>query len=174
MRSTPYTTKQAKTIANNRKHKKTPPDKGDTHQLCLPRRGIRAGGRIHSRTVGMRSPRKGAHRPAAQPIQPIKPSKNSRTSHTNKQTRRKTLRQHSTHQHKSALCYKMQTHASHRAKKQKTVLIRISQENLSKARKKHRKNTVFHVKHSIFYLLIFHKHIGYHIAKSMNCRKTDK
>lgn len=51
VRSAPYTTKQAKTIANNRKHKKTPPDKGDTRQLCLPRRGIRAGGRIHSQTT---------------------------------------------------------------------------------------------------------------------------
>ena len=141
MRSTPYTTKQAK---QSQTQKKTPPDKVDTHQRRLSRRGIRAGGRIHSRTVGMRSPRKRAHRPAAQPTQPIKPSKNSKTNHTNKQTHRKTLRKHSTRRHKSALRYKIQTHASHTAKKQKKpVLIRISQENLAKARKKRRKILCF-------------------------------
>ena len=82
---------------------------------CSVRRQIR------SRTVGIRSPRKEAHQLAAPVDDPTNQAeKNSRTNHTNKQTRRITLRQHSTRRHKSALCYKTQTHASHRAKKQKT------------------------------------------------------
>ena len=54
--------------------------------------------------------KKKAHRPAAPVDDPTNQAeKNSRTNHTNKKTRRKTLRQHSTRQHKSALCYKIQT-----------------------------------------------------------------
>ena len=105
---------------------------------CSVRRQIR------SRTVGIHSPRKEAHRPAVLVDDPANQAeKNSRTNHTNKQTRRKTLRQHSTRRHKSALRYKIQTHAAHRVKKQKPVLIRISQENLPKAREKHRKILCF-------------------------------
>lgn len=122
--------------------------------------------------VGIRSPRKEAHRPAAPVDDPTNQAeKNSRTNHTNKQTRRITLRQHSTRRHKSALCYKIQIHASHRAKKQKTSFNPNFTRKLTEGARKTQKNTVFHVKHSIFYLLIFHKHIGYHIAKSRNCRK---
>lgn len=136
MRSTSATTKQSQT-------QKTPPDKGDTQQLCLPRRGVRPSGRISPRTAEITSQTKNTPVGRAKPIQPTKPSENCRTNHTNKQTHRKTLRQHSTRQHKSALCYKIQTHAAHRVKKQKPVLIRISQENLPKAREKHRKILCF-------------------------------
>lgn len=108
-----------------------------------------------------------------QPIQPIKPSKNSRTSHTNKQTRRKTLRQHNPPRHKSTLCYKIQTHASHRAKKQKTGFNPNFTRKLAEGEQKTQKNTVFHVKHSIFYLQISPKSIEYYIAKSKNCRKNN-
>ena len=133
---------------------------------CSVRRQIR------SRMVGIRSPRKEAHRPAAPVDDPTNQAeKNSRTNHTNKQTRRITLRQHSTRRHKSAFCYKIQIHASHRAKKQKTSFNPNFTRKLTEGARKTQKNTVFHVKHSIFYLLIFHKHIGYHIAKSRNCRK---
>ena len=139
MRSTSGTTKQTKTSANKNivrqsQHSSAPA----VARSCSVRRQIR------SRTVGIRSPRKEAHRPAAPVDDPTNQAeKNSRTNYTNKQTRRKTLRQHSTRRHKSALCYKTQTHASHRAKKQKPVLIRISQENLPKERKKHRKILCF-------------------------------
>lgn len=135
VRSTSATTKQTNTDANKNivrqsQHASAPA----VARSCSVRR------QIHSRTVGIRSPRKEAHRPAAPVDDPTNQAeKNSRTNHTNKQTRRKTLRQHSTRRHKSALCYKIQTHASHRVKKQKPVLIRISQENLPKAREKHRK-----------------------------------
>lgn len=105
---------------------------------CSVRRQIR------SRTVGIRSPRKEAHRPAA-PVDDAtnQAEKNSKTNHTNKQTRRKTLRQHSTRRHKSALCYKIQTHASHRAKKQKTGFNPNFTRKLPKAREKHRKILCF-------------------------------
>lgn len=67
---------------------------------------------------------------------------------------------------------KKQTHAAHRDKKQKTGFNPNFTRKLTEGARKTQKNTVFHVKHSIFYLLIFHKHIGYHIAKSRNCRKS--
>ena len=167
MRSTSGTTKQTKTSANKNivrqsQHSSAPA----VARSCSVRRQIR------SRTAGIRSPRKEAPRPAAPVDDPTNQAeKNSRTNHTNKQTRRKTLRQHSTRRHKSALCYKIQTHASHRAKKQKTGFNPNFTRKLTEGAQKTQKNTVFHVKHSIFYLLIFHKHIGYHIAKSRNCRK---
>ena len=61
-----------KTIANT---KKTPPDKGDTQQLCLPRRRVRPGGRISPRTTEITSQTKNTPVGHAKPIQAIKPSK---------------------------------------------------------------------------------------------------
>ena len=105
---------------------------------CSVRRQIR------SRTVGIRSPRKEAHRPAAPVDDPTNQAeKNSRTNNTNKQTRRKTLRQHSTRRHKSALCYKIQTHASHRDKKQKTGFNPNFTRKLTEDTQKHRKILCF-------------------------------
>ena len=115
VRSTSATTKQTKTSANKNIVRQT-----NTHQRRLSRGSVRPGGRIHPRTAEITSQTKNTPVGRAKPIQPTKPSENCRTNHTNKQTRRKTLRQHSTRRHKSALCYKIQTHASHRAKKQKT------------------------------------------------------
>ena len=173
MRSTPCTTKQAKTITNNRKHKKKHRPTRATHISagCRAELFVQTAGYTHEQLKYLLK-QKNIPVGRAKLIQLIKPSKKSRTSHTNKKTRRKTLRQHNPPRHISALRYKIQTHASHRAKEQKPVLTRISQENLPKARKKIQKNTVFHVKHSIFYLQISPKSIEYYIAKSKNYRKT--
>lgn len=86
VRSTPATTKQTKTDANKNivrqsQHTSAPA----VARSCSVRRQIR------SRTVGIHSPRKEAHRPAAPVDDPTNQAeKNSRTNHTNKQTRRNT------------------------------------------------------------------------------------
>lgn len=85
-----------KTIANT---KKTPPDKGDTQQLCLPRRGVRSSGRISPRTAEITSQTKNTPDGRAKPIQPTKPSENSRTSRGNKQTHRNMHRQEREYRH---------------------------------------------------------------------------
>lgn len=122
MRSTPYTTKQAKTIANDRKHKKKhrPTRATGINSACRAERFSQTAQYALERSECAPQEKKHTGWQLRPLIQPIKPSKNSRTSHTNKQTRRKKLRQHSTRRHKSALHYKILTHTSHRAKKQKT------------------------------------------------------
>ena len=138
MRSTSGTTKQTKTSANKNIVPQT-----NTHQRRLSRGAVRSDGRYAlERLEYALQEKKYTGRQSRSMIQPIKPRKTAEqailiSKHT------ETLRQHSTRRHKSALRYKIQTHAAHRVKKQKPVLIRISQENLPKAREKHRKILCF-------------------------------
>ena len=95
VRSTSATTKQTKTSANKNivrqsQHASAPA----IARSCSVRRQIR------SRTVGIRSPRKEAPRPAAPVDDPTNQAeKNSRTSRGNKQTHRNMHRQERAYRH---------------------------------------------------------------------------
>lgn len=170
MRSTSGTTKQTKTSANKNIVRQT-----NTHQRRLSRGAVRSDGRYAlERLEYALQEKKHTGRQPRSIIQPIKPRKTAeQTILISKRAEKhfaSTVRVGT-----KAHCATKYKHTPRiEPKSKKLVLIRILQENLPKARKKTQKNTVFHVKHSIFYLLIFHKHIGYHIARSRNCRKNSK
>lgn len=167
VRSTSATTKQTKTDANKNIVRQT-----NTHQRRLSRGAVRSDGRYAlERLEYTLQEKKHTGRQPRSMIQPIKPRKTAEqtiliSKHTEKHFA-STVRVGT----KAHCATKKQTHASHRAKKQKTGFNPNFTRKLTEGARKTQKNTVFHVKHSILYLLIFHKHIGYHIAKSRNCKK---
>ena len=167
MRSTSATTKQTKTDANKNivrqsQHASAPA----VARSCSVRRQIR------SRTVGIRSPKKKhTGRQPRSMIQPIKPRKTAEQTILIRKHAEKHFASTVRVSTKAHCATKYKLHASHRAKKQKTGFNPNFTRKLTEGARKTQKNTVFHVKHPIFYLLVFHKHIAYHIAKSRNCRK---
>lgn len=162
MRSTSGTTKQTKTSANKNIARQT-----NTHQRRLSRGAVRSDGRYAlERLEYALQEKKHTGRQPRSMIQPIKPRKTAErtiliSKHAEKHfasTARVGTKAH------CATKYKHTPRIEPKSKK--PVLIRISQENLPKARKKTQKNTVFHVKHSIFYLLIFQNISGIILRKA--------
>lgn len=139
MRSTSGTTKQTKTSANKNIVRQT-----NTHQRRLSRGAVRPGGRYTlERLEYALQEKKHAGRQPRSMIQPIKPRKTAEqtiliSKHAEKHftsTVRVGTKAH------CATKYKHTPHIEPKSKK--PVLIRISQENLPKARKKHRKILCF-------------------------------
>lgn len=167
MRSTSGTTKQTKTSANKNIVRQT-----NTHQRRLSRGAVRSDGRYAlERLEYTLQEKKHTSRQPRSMIQPIKPRKTAEQTIL--------ISKHAEKHFASTVCVGTKTHCATKnkhtprieTKSKKTGFNPNFTRKLTEGARKTQKNTVFHVKHSIFYLLIFHKHIGYHVAKSRNCRK---